>query len=433
MKKILYITYYWPPSGGAGVQRSLKFVKYLREFGIDASVLTVEAEKASYPIYDVTLSGEISPDIKVFHADSFEPLKLFLKISGKKKIPYGGFSNSGKESVFEKVFRFIRGNFFIPDARRGWVGYAVKSAMEIIGEEKIDTIIISSPPHSSQLIGLKLKRHFPSIKWIADLRDPWSDIYYYKDLMHTIFSRKLDMKYERKVLLGCDAAVVVSEQIKRLLINKSEKIDGKKFKVIPNGFDTSDFSAGVEPVRDQFVITYVGTIADNYDPEIFFSAVKLLKQEKSALDIRIHFVGSISNQVKNLIGKYSMQELVDLTAHVSHQEAIVFMQKASALLLLIPSVKNDNGILTGKLFEYIGAGRPIIAIGPADGDAAHILQEVKCGKMFERSERNALLEYLKVLVKSWENDYKFNFQSSEKYIYSRKHQASELAELINNL
>ncbi len=432
MKKILYITYYWPPSGGAGVQRSLKFVKYLREFNIDPIVLTVDPEKASYPLIDDSLIKEISSMQKVFRTDSFEPLKVFSGLSGKDKVPFGGFANSKKEGFIQKTFRFIRGNFFIPDARRGWVKFAVRKASEIIREENIGTIVISSPPHSSQLIGLKLKRLFPECKWIADLRDPWTDIYYYQDLKHTEIARKLDEKYEREVLENCDAAIVVSADIKRLFSKKSDKIKDDKFIVIPNGFDTDDFDAGVQPEKECFLITYVGTIADNYNPEVFFIAFNKLTLSNPTVKIKLRFVGSVSTQIVELIGKYCRPEQVELISHVVHREAIHYMQTASLLLLLIPAVKNDKGILTGKLFEYIGSGRPIVGIGNPQGDAGTILCETNSGKMFGRDESLVLENYLSESLRQWQRDTRFGYQSPDTSPYSRKKLSEKLSHVILN-
>ena len=164
LKKVLVITYYWPPSGGAGVQRSLKFVKYLSKMGFSPIVLTVDEAKASYPLNDQSLLKEVPKNVKVVRTNSFEPLNILSSIIGKKNVPYGGFANANKESKKQKFLRWVRGNFFIPDARVGWTKYAVDEARKIIKEEDIDCVYISSPPHSSQLIGLKLKQEFPAVR-----------------------------------------------------------------------------------------------------------------------------------------------------------------------------------------------------------------------------------------------------------------------------
>ncbi|HNP48758.1 MAG TPA: glycosyltransferase [Bacteroidia bacterium] len=430
MKKILYITYYWPPSGGAGVQRSLKFIKYLPEFGIEPIVLTVNAEKASYPLLDPTLEKEVSSNLQVIRTYSFEALQVMSMMGKKQQIPYGGFANPGKEKFSQKVLRFIRGNFFIPDARKGWVDYAVKAAQSIIAEQGIDTIVISSPPHSSQLIGLKLKKKLPSLRWIADLRDPWTDIYYYKDMLHTFPAKRKDARYEREVLEQCSAAVVVSDEIKLLFEKKSAKISKENIHVIPNGYDESDFQTLQKLSRETFLITYVGTIADSYNPQVFFSVFHDLLKDYPFM--RIRFVGSVSGQVMQCIEQYGLKENVELIGHVSHEVAIQHMQNSAVLLLVIPEVKNDKGILTGKLFEYLGSKRPVLGIGPEDGDAAKILNASKAGKMFSREQKSEMEKWLKDAVGKWKADATFGVEHVNVEQYSRRELSRKLAAVILN-
>ncbi len=300
LKKILIITYYWPPSGGAGVQRWVKFVKYLPEFGIEPIVLTVDEKFATYPVVDETLSIEVAKNVKVYHTKSREPFKAYQKFSGKKDIPHSGFANESKASFIQKLMRFVRGNFFIPDARKGWNKYAFDKAKQLIAENNIKTVITTSPPHSSQLIGLKLKNEL-KINWIADLRDPWTDIYYYHQLYHTSFAKKVDRNYEKEVLAKSDIVVVVSDAIKRQFIAKDADLTESKFAVIPNGFDKDDFSDQKNNDEINFVITYTGTIAANYNIEAFLKAVLRLAEETNDKEILLRFVGVVADQYKNLI------------------------------------------------------------------------------------------------------------------------------------
>ena len=212
MKKILIITYYWPPSGGAGVQRWLKFTKFLPEFGFKPVILTVDDNAASYAQLDESLLKEIDPNLSVYKTKTFEPYNLYRKLSNKKEIPYGGFSNQRKITLFEKLSRFIRGNLFIPDPRRGWNRYAIKKALELIRSEQIEVVVTTGPPHSTHLIGKKVKEK-TGIRWIADFRDPWTDIYYYKDLYHLGLANKLDRYLEKNVLKLADQIITVSEEV----------------------------------------------------------------------------------------------------------------------------------------------------------------------------------------------------------------------------
>lgn len=397
MKKVLVITYYWPPSGGAGVQRSVKFVKYLRQFGIEPIVLTVDPKDASYPVIDESLLAEISPEQRVIHTPSFEALRVVERLFGKKHIPTSGFSNKSKGGLISWGLRFMRGNLFLPDARKGWVSYAVKKAKEIIEQENIDTVFVSSPPHSSQLIGLKLKQAFPQVKWVADMRDPWTDIYYYAELLVTPLMKRYDRHLERKVLNSADEIVVVSDAIKRLFAAKLYDGNASKIHVIPNGYDEADFpnerSVNANSIKR---ITYVGTMADSYVPEVFFKVLSELQSEEPTLAFELQFVGSVSQQIREQLQTYQLK--VNFEAHVPHAHAIRYMLDSSILFLAIPAVPDAEGILTGKLFEYLACQRPIVALGPEQGDAASILRLTEAGKMFDRENNNGLKSYVKELL-----------------------------------
>lgn len=428
--KVLVITYYWPPSGGAGVQRALKFVKYFVRTGVEPVVLTVAPEKASYPVLDDSLFQDVPKGVKVITTSSFEPLRLLSGLSGGKHVPYGGFANANKSSLTQRMLRWIRGNVFIPDARVGWVPFAVRAAADIIRSEGITAVIISSPPHSSQLIGLKLKRRFPSLRWIADMRDPWTDIYYYKDLMHSAASAKRDTRLERQVLEQADEIVVVSEAIRRLFVRKLSGTDSGKVHVIPNGYDEEDFKEHIPSDPDRFTITYVGTMAEMYRPAVFFDALQQVVQAVSPAQIRFRFVGSAPWTLKKSIEDSPLAPFCEWYGHVPHGEAICYMQRATALLLVIPDAEGAEGILTGKLFEYLGAGRLIIGIGPPGGDAAAIIGGCHAGRMFGREEGEALRDWLISKVEDWKQG-KMVYEGNENRIqYTRSHLAARVAELL---
>ena len=239
MKKVLLITYYFPPSGGAGVQRWLKTINYLPQAGVETIVLTVDSTVASYPQIDESLSNDIPSNIKVYRTKTREILSFYKKVSPQKQIPYGGFANEPNPNLIQKISRFIRGNFFLPDPRRGWNKFALEKAKEIIETEGITTIVTTSPPHSTQLIGLELKRLYSHLKWVADLRDPWTDIYYNQDLYPTPWAKKRNLRYESSVLLGADQIITVSEECSRLFAQKADVAE--KIAVVPNGFEEKDF------------------------------------------------------------------------------------------------------------------------------------------------------------------------------------------------
>ena len=384
MKKVLVITYYWPPSGGAGVQRWVKFIKYFKNQNIDPYIISVDPDFASYPVIDKSLINDIPENTNVYLTKTNEPYSIYKKINNNQT-PYAGFANEGRPNFLQKIARFVRGNFFIPDSRKGWNDFAYKKAVKVLEKENIDTVITTSPPHSTQLIGLKLKETL-NIKWIADLRDPWTDIYYYKSMLHTKWAKRKDLNYEKAVIEKSDKIVVVSDSIKQLLINKSNLIQESKIHVIPNGFDEEDFSVSSTNKNNKFLLSYVGTITKDYP-------LDSIKKSSTNLNINLEFTGKADHPTKHLLN-----EIAGFNNHVKHKESINLLLASDMLLLVIPKIANNKGILTGKLFEYLGARKPILCIGPTDGDAAIIIKECKAGKTFDYSDENGIYEFIETCM-----------------------------------
>lgn len=390
MKKVLIITYYWPPSGGAGVQRWLKFAKYLPEFGWQAVVLTVDPEYASYPQRDESLAHEVHPDCLVFTTKSFELYNLYKTLSGKKEVPYGGFANESEESFLQKVSKFLRGNFLLPDPRKGWNNYALKKAEELIRKYNIETVVTTSPPHSTQLIGLALKRRL-KIRWIADLRDPWTDIYYYDHFRHTALARKIDLNYERQVLENADVLITVSEDVKRIFSGKTTMPVAEKTVVIPNGFDEEDFQHVQFSGNRGKVITYTGTISEAYDVGGLLKAIGQLDAQLRP-EITIRFVGKVPPSIAEKFATAGIS--TELVGYVDHARSIEYLFRSDLLLMVVPRVKNNKGIITGKFFEYLASGQPVLAVGPADGDLAELIRQTECGLLFEYDDISGMSEFI---------------------------------------
>lgn len=426
------ITYYWPSSGGAGVQRVLKFVKYFPQFGIKPYVITVKEDKASYPVIDNTLSNDIPAEAEIHRTDTFEPYEFYSKLLGKKSIPTG-FSNESSPGLFQKFSRFVRGNFFIPDGRKGWISYAFKEACRLIEKENIKTIITSSPPHSAQVVGLKLKRKY-NINWIADLRDPWTDIYYYNEFNHLKFAKDKDAKYEKEVLEEADKIITVGKSLKELFIGKSDKINPDKIFVIPNGFDDDDFKmkGKIQNTSDDFIITYTGTLAESYKPEVFFKALEIIVKKFPGVNFKLRFIGNPAASIIEKIKSTSLKDSLELIPTVTHEKSVEYLLSSTILFLVIPEIKNDKGILTGKLFEYLGSQKPIICIGPSDGDAAEIISECEAGKTFDRNMEKEIAEYMKELIQIWKSDKKLEIINNKFIKYSRRSQTKEVAGIISN-
>ncbi|RLD41029.1 MAG: hypothetical protein DRI86_14185 [Bacteroidetes bacterium] len=429
LKKVLIITYYWPPSGGGGVQRWVKFAKYLRKFNIEPIVLTVDPNYASYAIIDESLKKELPTNLNVFTTKSIEPFNIYKKFTSKKEIPFGGFANEENPGITQKISRFIRGNFFIPDARIGWNSYAYKQAVSLINTFNIKTVITSSPPHSTQLIGLKLKKNF-NIHWIADLRDPWTDIYYYNQMYHSTLAKKLDKKKEFDVLDNADNVIVVSRAIKKLFASKITSSQTEKIVVISNGYDSDDFKSDSKTDNNLFTITYTGTLADNYNIDGFLKALISVINEVGKSKIKLQFVGRVSKKYRDIIENSILQPICNFEGHVAHKESISFLVSANALFLAIPDEPNNEGILTGKLFEYLASRKPIIGVGPAEGDAAAIIKECNAGSMFEYSEETSIANYITELYKKWIASPN-NIIDGEAYKnYSRENLTKKLVKLI---
>lgn len=420
----MIITYYWPPSGGAGVQRWLKFAKYLPQHGWQPVVLTVDPAYASYPQRDESLLAEVTPHCLVETTRSFELYNLYKWITGKKQVPFGGFADSTHESRLQKLSKFLRGNFLLPDPRRGWNRYAYRRALELIKEHGIDTVITTSPPHSTQLLGLKLKRKL-GIHWIADLRDPWTDIYYYNQFKHTAAALRIDLRYERQVVEQADQLITVSEDVKRLFAAKTSLPIADRIAVIPNGYDSEDFT-GVEPLKEErFVITYTGTISEAYPIEALIAALGSLEPAIKQ-KMKFRFVGNMPASVNEKLRLAGLE--MDLTGYVSHARSVTYLLSSDLLLLVIPRVANNKGILTGKFFEYLASQKPVLAIGPTDGDLAALIGETHCGQIFNYDDVLGMSHFINQTLHNPSAQGTNNLAS---HAYSREQLTTRIVQLLN--
>ncbi len=430
MKKVLIISYYWPPSGGAGVQRWVKLSKYLQRKGLDPVVLTVDEKYASYPNIDETLLKEVPPSLRVIKTKSFEPLNLYARIVGKQNLSTAGFANIKRENLVFRIAAFLRSHLFYPDPRRGWNRYAFRQASNIIVSEKIDTVLTSSPPHSTQLLGYRLKRKY-GIKWLSDMRDPWTDIYYYKKLGHSAFSAAVDRYLEKKVLVHTDKIITVSKGLKKLFLSKSATLLPSNILVLPNGFDPEDLPpSSSPPPATPFRISYTGSMSDQYEPYPFLDAMRRFVDEHPQEKIELKIVGLPSENITMYIHDSGMDKYTLICPYKPHHEAVKVMLDSHVLLLVIPVGTASGMILTGKLFEYLGCRRKIINLGPTDGDAAEIINECQAGKTFDRTSGQELYEYLQELFRNFKLGKREVFNEAAILKYSREYQAGKIMEWI---
>ncbi|NOX48656.1 MAG: glycosyltransferase family 4 protein [Chlorobi bacterium] len=434
MIQILIITYYWPPAGGPGVQRVLKFVKYFPEFGITPIVLTVQ--DGDYPALDESLLKEIPEGITVKRVRGWEPYNLFRFLTGKskqEKIPVGILS-SDRTTLTGKISRWVRLNLFVPDGRRFLIRPFIKAGIGLAKGNKIDCILSSGPPHSLHLAALKISEYL-KIPWIADFRDPWTKIYYYQDQPRSKVALIIDQRLEKRVLMTANAVVTVSSAIADQLTSLVKR---PECRTIPNGFDANDFSGrSLKVQRDKFRITYVGNLMTNQNIQGLWKIISELinEDQKFRSQLQLVFVGNIHPCVMDSLKNASLMSLTDTHNYVPHTKAIDYMHETSILLFIIPDVPDNKGIVTGKLFDYLASGRPLLAIGPPDGDAAKILAETKAGPMIDPHDKEGLKSRIKKLYKLWINDQLQLEQPDPSKVarYERKMLTKQLADMVHQL
>jgi hypothetical protein len=423
-KKALIITYYWPPSGGPGVQRWLKFVKYLGHFNIDPIVYI--PENPSYPLLDESLLKDIPSHVKIIKQPIKEPYR-FSTIFSKNKtetMRKGIISDTKHQGIFERLLIYIRGNFFIPDARIGWVKPSTKFLLNYLQNEPIDAIITTGPPHSIHLIGLHIKESL-GLRWIADFRDPWTTIGYHKQLK---LSKKAKLKHkdlEKQVLNSADQIIVTSLTTKK----EFEIITKTPIEVITNGYDVT--TARKETLDDKFTMSHIGSLLSKRNPEVLWRVLSDLVSENKAFseDLQLNFIGLLSDDVLNSIEKYNLSNHISKVGYISHNEAIKYQKKSQLLLLIEIDSDDTKCIIPGKLFEYMVSNRPIIALGPKNSDVETIIKETNTGTYFYYDDYNSL----KTTILSHYSDYKKAILESHPMglmKYSRKSLTESLSKLI---
>lgn len=435
VKKVLVITYYWPPGGGAGVQRWLKFVKYLREYGWEPVVYT--PENGEQPVLDMSLSKDIPSGLQVIKSKIWEPYRIYKWFSGKKqneKINASFLTESKKPGLAEKISVWIRGNFFIPDARSFWIKPSIRFLLPILKKEQISHIISTGPPHSMHLIAMGLKRELPQLKWLADFRDPWTNIDFYDKLMLSTFADRKHRRLEREVLLNSDAVLSIGQTMSAELEKIYRQAGGQaasKFHVLPNGYDDADLSRGSVEKDPLFTIAHIGTLVSDRNPAVLWKVLKKLLKNDPAFSakLRIKLVGKVDVRVKEDLERHGLASYVDYVAYLPHDEVVLEQQRARVLLLLVNHTPNAKGILTGKFFEYMASGSPILAIGPVDGELADILNRTRSGRIsgFEDEaglEKNILAYYHHPVSEAIETEVKK---------FSRRALTARLAELLSQL
>lgn len=427
-KKILIITYYWPPAGGPGVQRWLKFAKYLPEFGWKPIIYT--PENPSYPLLDDSLMKDVPKDLEIVRTKIWEPYQLAEKLNkSNKKFKAGQFDVGKNQSWKSKLSIWVRGNFFIPDARVFWVKPSTKFLEKYLKENKIETIVTSGPPHSMHLIGLNLKKTMPNLKWIADFRDPWTEISYYKYLKLTNRSDKKHRFLESEVFKNADITLATS-----YTDAENFRKNGANSFCITNGFDESDSNSQTTKLSDsqpKFTLSYIGVLEQLRNPENLWKALDNLVKTHSdfAENFSLKFVGRIDDKILETIKNSGLKNHILNLGYVSHDKAVDEMSKSS--LLLITNFPNDSskGIIPGKIFEYLATGKQIISFGPEKADVSKILDETKAGKHFGYGDSQEIEDFILEKFVLWKNgNLSENTENIEQF--SRKNLTKQLSEIL---
>lgn len=422
--KVLIITYYWVPSGGSGVQRWLKFVKYLRDFDIEPVVYTVD--NANYPIIDRSLEKDVPNDIEVLKKNIWEPNDVLSRLKRKSTKTSAGFLNPNP-TFFGKIMQYIRANYFIPDARKYWIKPSVRKIKSYLKENHIDAIITTGPPHSLHLIGLELKKVL-NIKWIADFRDPWTDIDYFHQLPLTKASKRRHLKLEKEVLKNADASLVIGKTMKENYDEYSKNIH-----VVTNGYDTELDEIEEVNLDKKFSITHIGLMNSDRNPKILWEALSELSEEIKGFrnNLEVKLVGKLANEVLEELKKKDFKNITRID-YVAHNEVKKHQKSSQVLLLAVNKVPSAKGIITGKIFEYLQAKRPILAIGPEDGDLAEILEKTNAGFIINFDDKNKMKRVIKNMYDKYING---NLEVASKEIeqYHRKELTKQLSEILKEV
>lgn len=430
-KKVLIITYYWPPTGGAGVQRWLKFSKYFRQFNWEPIIYT--PSNPDFPINDETLLKDVLPNLEILKTQINEPYDVYRKIMGKKKtdtVNQGFLSESKENKVLQKMMIWVRGNFFIPDARKFWIKPSVSYLSDYLKKHKIDAIISTGPPHSMHLIALGLKQQF-NIPWIADFRDPWTQIDFYNQLQLTKWADRTHKKLEKSVLKSANKVVTVSghwaEDLKLLC---DRNID-----VITNGFDADDFTSTEDTnLMPGFLFHHIGALNKDRNPHTLWKVLGDLCKENNAFkrDLKLKFTGKTDAAVFESLKEHGIFENAEKTDYMAHSEVVKLLLKSPVLLLPLNDTPNILGIVPGKLFEYLAAKRPIFAIGNVEGDTAKIIADAHAGTMVGfKDEEHTKKRVLELYEQFNKRTLQIDSTSIEKY--SRKSCAESYTTLLNEI
>ena len=429
--KILLVTYYWPPSGGPGVQRWLKLVKYLTRQGWQITVYTPSNPESGE--HDESLLADVPNSVRVLKRRIFEPLALYHRLMGKRKgVGVGLLSKEGgKKGILHRLMLWVRANLFVPDARCFWVRPSIHFLRRFLHDAPHDVVVTTGPPHSMHLIGLGLKRA-TGIAWVADFRDPWVNIDYHQHLPLSARTRAKHIALEREVVEHADAVSIVAEGMK----DDFAAYNIQELTTIFNGFDAEDFATNVPTETSPlFRLVYAGSMNADRNPNVLWQVLREMKLAGQIApdSFRVELVGMCDASVAASIHEQGLEGIVLQRKSIAHNEVAQLLCGASMLLLCVNRAPTSKAILTGKLFEYLASGRPILAIAPREGEAAQLLTRTQCGRAFDTNDAKELKEYLLESLLLHKEKRLRVVPSNELAPYSREHQAEQFSQLFEKI
>lgn len=398
MKRVLIISYYWPPTGGSGVQRWVKFAKYLPSEGWQPVIYT--PENPEQLAVDESLAAEVPEAAEVVKTRIIEPYELYKKLlrrSGhSKEAVEVNPVNAQNKSLLQKAAMWVRGNLFRPDPRCLWIGPSVRFLKKYLSEHPVDLIVSTGPPQSMHMIGLRLSRE-TGLPWIADFRDPWTKIFYFKHLSMTPATERWHKKMEKKVLDEASAVVAVSPLVQQ----EFQAMTDTPVELITNGFDECDFSS--EPctqayggASQEFTITHTGLFAADGNPTVLWDvlAEKCHADEAFRKLLRIKLIGKTDDQILKALKDRGLESSLINMGYQTHSVAVDQQRQASVLILPLRKEPEYRAVLPGKLFEYLASQRPILGIGQPDGAMAMIVNETGTGTVIDWNDKEGISQYI---------------------------------------
>ena len=428
MRRVLLVAYYVPPAGGPAVQRILQFVEYLQDEGWTPEVLTVK--NGVYPNRDPSLRERIPADVRVHRTRALDPYALYRALTGKgeEDLPTGSMEDDSA-SWTEQLAKWVRANIFIPDARVGWWPFAVRRGLSVLRSGRFDAILTSGAPHSVHLIGHALHR-WTEMPWVADLHDPWTDIGYYEELPHTWWARRLDAALERSVLSTANAVTTVSPSWGDLFASKAPN----RYHVVENGFSMSEFEGVDESLDDDFVLAHVGKLYASRNPTALWEALARLRDEGAIPRLTLRLIGDVDPVVTQALKDRGLLSIVEQKGFLAHEEAIREMARSTLLLLAIEPFAQAQGMITSKLYEYLASERPVLGVGPPDGDADALLRGHQAGQVAGWEDVEQAQSVVRAHYEAWAaGEPREGAARNELEKHTRRHQAHRMARVLDEV